>query len=321
MSTANHATTSRFANPWAVLALAVVVLVVDQWTKVLAIDNLASPAHPMVVQGDGRAPMKSLLTGRGLTPDEVDERVASRQVWLFKKADGLRADMKLDSKDTPRQLLATTGTGLPPPRRLRVYAGAGHSDLGGLIQTQWRVPPDRVDAVLQEATWRAVDVVRKADEVVDSHTLVAVVQRDIAWVDGFMKMVYAENPGAAWGFMRDASPTLRTAFFSIIALIAALGMIWAIWTGWMGSALGTWALGAVLGGAVGNLIDRGMYQVVVDFVLNYVGEYRWPVYNVADIGISVGVVLILLELFVQRGRLPDDEQAPDNSPHSATQEA
>jgi signal peptidase II len=56
----------------------------------------------------------------------------------------------------------------------------------------------------------------------------------------------------------------------------------------------------VLSGAVGNLIDRNVHTIVVDFILNFVGEHRWPVYNVADIGISVGVVLILIELLLHR---------------------
>jgi lipoprotein signal peptidase len=46
------------------------------------------------------------------------------------------------------------------------------------------------------------------------------------------------------------------------------------------------------------MIDRGRYTVVVDFILNFIGEYRWPVWNVADAGISVGVVAILLEMLL-----------------------
>jgi signal peptidase II len=60
-----------------------------------------------------------------------------------------------------------------------------------------------------------------------------------------------------------------------------------------------WAVAAILGGALGNLVDRLHYSVVIDFIYMYVvidgKTHGWPVYNVADIGISVGVVLIALD--------------------------
>ena len=149
--------------------------------------------------------------------------------------------------------------------------------------------------------------------VVPASAHVALLERDVEVVDGFMRSVYAENPGAAWSLLRDAPVRLRTLFFLIMAMLASIAMIWAIWTGWMGTTAGAIALGGVLGGAVGNMIDRGRYTVVVDFIMNYVGEHRWPVWNVADAGISVGVAAILIEMLlgIRHGPQPQPTQSTD----------
>jgi signal peptidase II len=291
----------RWANPWAVLGLALFVLVADQWTKVAAIEHLANPAHPMVVIGDGELSVGQLFAARGVSADELATAVSQRHIWLQDKARDLRADMPVANAIVPRQLLVLDGTGFPAPRRLRAQAGDESRDLADLIAEQFRVDRSGAQKLLDAGVWRATRPVDDVAAIPRTGHPVALLIREIRVVDGFMTLVYAENPGAAWGFMRSASPTVRQVFFSVISLLASVAMIWAIWSGWMGSALSTWALGLVLGGAIGNLIDRGMYQVVVDFILNFVGEHRWPVYNVADIGISVGVGLILLELFLQRG--------------------
>ncbi|MGH7338684.1 MAG: signal peptidase II, partial [Myxococcota bacterium] len=73
------------------------------------------------------------------------------------------------------------------------------------------------------------------------------------------------------------------------------------------------ALSLVLGGAVGNLVDRVTTGAVTDFVAVYIGDYRWPDFNVADSAISVGIVLLLLDAF----RAPKTEAAPPDPPAAA----
>lgn len=295
-------TRQRIANPWLILAVAALTLVLDQWSKTWVVDNLASPAHPLVVVADGARSVAALLADRGVDGAELDGMIGRRHIWSFARSTGLTAADRVGAPGAPRQLLALQNTGFPAPRRLRAFAADEGGTLGELISVTWRVDTQDVQALLDNDVYQASNIVTDAAQVPAKGIPIAVLAREINCIDGFMKLVYAENPGAAWGFMRDASPSLRKGFFSIIALLASIGMIWAIFTGWMGSALGTWALGPVLGGALGNLVDRNLYNIVVDFVLNYVGEHRWPVYNVADIGITVGVALILIEVFVSRDR-------------------
>lgn len=300
---------------WPVLFFAVLLLFADQWTKSAAIANLASPVHPMVVAADGTKTVRQLLEGRGVSEGEVAAAVGQRLIWRYDLAKGLSGDSKLDGIDAPRQLVATTGTGFPPPRRLRIDAADAERTLGEVVAARWRVAPEAVEALLKTDTYRARDVIQRATEVLPAKSQVVLLSREIKVVDGFMKLVYAENPGAAWGVMRELDASVRVAFFTLIGLLASIGMIWAIWTGWMGSTLTTWALGGVLSGAVGNLLDRNIHTIVVDFILNFVGEHRWPVYNVADIGISVGVALILLELLLHRPPAPEPpSEVPPASP-------
>ncbi len=292
------------ASRWPALALAVAVILLDQWTKQFAVEHLASPSHPLIVAADGGSTVEDLLAGLGVEASQVNDVIRRRMVWRYRKTALLTAGMRAGERDVPRQIILTSGVGYPAPRRIRLQTQDQHSTLGEVVAQRARIDPTAVADVLAGGVWAAESPVMRADERPDAGEQVAMLDRHVEVVDGFMRLVYAENPGAAWGFMRDASAAFRMAFFSIVALLAALAMCWAIWTGWMGTSLGTIALGAVLGGAVGNLIDRGRYQVVVDFMLNYVGDFFWPVYNVADISITVGVGVILLELLLQRSRRP-----------------
>ena len=306
-----------FDTRWAVFALALLVVLLDQWSKDLVVESLASPSHPMVIAGDGVITAATLLADRGIDGDDVELSVARRVVWLYEPAKGLKAEMKLDDPALPRQLVLASGCGFPSPRRLRVIAGEEHADLGALVVEGCRVPRTELPGLFAEAAWRAVRPIESLDEVPTAEQRLVVLERNIELVPSFMKFVYAENPGAAWGFLRDASPVFRHIFFSLVSLFAVIGMVWAIWTGWMGSAMGTWALGSVLGGAIGNVIDRNQYQVVVDFILNYVGEYRWPVYNVADIAITVGVCLIVLEMLLHGSGNKEPETVPADTEASS----
>ena len=284
---------------WLVLALALCVTGVDLWTKQLVVDHLASPSHPIAVTGTAPT-VAARLAERGLSRDAVDAAVAARLVWRYRPAPAFAVDRPIDDEIAHLQLLALAGTRLPAPRRLRIDPAAGAFDLGHAVMTSFGVDRATAARMLDGELWRPEAPVRTADEPVAADETLVLLLHEAELVPGFMKLVYAENPGAAWSFLHNANPTFRLIFFSLVSTIAALAMLWAIWTGWMGSPLATWALGAVLGGALGNLVDRLRFRVVIDFVLNYVGDLRWPVYNVADIGITVGVALIVVELIRNR---------------------
>jgi len=120
----------------------------------------------------------------------------------------------------------------------------------------------------------------------------------IAVVPGFFDIVYVLNPGAAFGFLAGLSDGIRNPLFILIS-VAAVILIVVYYTRYLRShRLVSAALGLILGGAVGNLIDRLRYGMVVDFLDVHVFQYHWPAFNVADSAISIGVSLMILDMLL-----------------------
>lgn len=123
-----------------------------------------------------------------------------------------------------------------------------------------------------------------------------------AVIPGFFNMVHAENPGAAFSMLADASPILRSVVLIGIAALVTLGLIAALF-GKFGIVTGNLSRGAVsliLGGAIGNLLDRIRFGTVTDFLEFYIGSYYWPAFNVADSAIFCGAVLLFLDQWLSR---------------------
>jgi signal peptidase II len=113
----------------------------------------------------------------------------------------------------------------------------------------------------------------------------------------FFNLVLTWNQGVSFGiFGGGAVPPLVLSLLSVL-IVAFL-------VGWLRKAQQIWskiAIGSVIGGAIGNVIDRFVHGAVVDFLDVHVGDYHWPAFNVADSAIVVGVAMLLLEsLFVRR---------------------
>lgn len=112
----------------------------------------------------------------------------------------------------------------------------------------------------------------------------------------FFNLTYIHNTGAAFGFLSEAGGWQRW-FFAGLAL--AIGAVIAIWLTRLKKheTLLAVALALVLGGAVGNLIDRLAYGYVIDFLDVYYDAWHWPAFNIADSAITLGVMLMLAESF------------------------
>lgn len=107
-------------------------------------------------------------------------------------------------------------------------------------------------------------------------------------IGSFLRFRLSYNPGAILGFLSESRPVLLVmTFISIIALIYfAYRMRYA-------PVLKRVCLGLILGGAFGNLVDRVASGNVIDFIDMGVGSYRWPTYNVADIAVTIGAVILI----------------------------
>lgn len=112
----------------------------------------------------------------------------------------------------------------------------------------------------------------------------------------FFKLTYVHNTGAAFSFLSEAGGWQRW-FFAVLALV--ISAVIAVWLARLKKheTLLAAALALVLGGAVGNLIDRLAYGYVIDFLDVYYDAWHWPAFNIADSAITLGVMLMLAESF------------------------
>lgn len=114
-------------------------------------------------------------------------------------------------------------------------------------------------------------------------------------VVNMFSLILEHNPGAAFSFLSNAGGLQRW-LFTGIAVIASLWMI-ALLRKHANETLFALALSLVLGGALGNLIDRVLYGYVIDFLLFYWHDYSFPAFNLADSAITLGAGLLLLDSF------------------------
>lgn len=121
-------------------------------------------------------------------------------------------------------------------------------------------------------------------------------------VTGYFNLVRVHNAGAAFSFLAGASGWQRW-FFTALGLVAAVVIVWMI-KNHPGQRLFCLALACILGGAVGNVIDRVLYGYVVDFLDFHWAGMHFPAFNVADSAISLGAVGLILDelLRVRRAR-------------------
>lgn len=116
-------------------------------------------------------------------------------------------------------------------------------------------------------------------------------------VTSFFNLVAVWNSGVSFGFLAnhsEAMPYILTGF----AIVVSLGLtVWLLRVHARSLAAG---LGLVIGGAVGNVIDRLRFQAVIDFIDLHAAGYHWPAFNVADAAITIGVGLLLLDSFSRR---------------------
>ena len=121
-----------------------------------------------------------------------------------------------------------------------------------------------------------------------------------------LDVVFAKNPGISYSLLSAHSPAARWALVAF-TLAATLGIgLWLWRTTGRAASIG---LGLILGGALGNAIDRFAYGWVADFYFFHVGGFHWYVFNLADVAIVAGVALLLLDSFVLQ---PGERQVRDS---------
>ena len=118
------------------------------------------------------------------------------------------------------------------------------------------------------------------------------------YVAPVLDLVHVRNTGAAFSFLASASGWQRE-LFTAVGLAAAVWITWMLYRAERGQFVLCLALSFILGGALGNVIDRLLLGAVVDFLHFHWGKYYWPAFNVADSAITCGAVLLIVDAFRQ----------------------
>lgn len=148
--------------------------------------------------------------------------------------------------------------------------------------------------------------------VLDQYTKMVVVERfrygeTLSVIQGFFNLTYVRNTGAAFGLLAHANPAFRIPFFVIVPLVALVAIAFIFRKIPDTDFKLSTALSLVIGGAVGNLIDRVQLSYVVDFLdFHWKYLYHFPAFNVADMAICVGVGVLMLDLLMQPNSESDE---------------
>ncbi|NBW41053.1 signal peptidase II [bacterium] len=121
-------------------------------------------------------------------------------------------------------------------------------------------------------------------------------------IDGFFNLTLHYNKGAAFGLFHDLPDGIRQITLWGVSGLAVLAVLYFLLYEFYADRLGVISMSLILGGAIGNGIDRAVLGKVVDFLDFYVGSYHWPAFNIADIAISVGAGLLVIITIFDRFR-------------------
>lgn len=159
------------------------------------------------------------------------------------------------------------------------------------------------------AGWLVLAVVVAGLDQASKHWVMAVLDfGDSVSVTGFFDLVLVFNPGAAFSFLADHSGWQR--WFFIVLAFGICAWLLTLLRHHQDEVLLPIAFLLIIGGAVGNVIDRFVFGAVVDFLYFHVGRYGWPAFNLADSAITLGVVLMLIgQLKGQHGTSPQEKQS------------
>lgn len=123
----------------------------------------------------------------------------------------------------------------------------------------------------------------------------------VAVVENFFHLTYVRNFGAAFGFLSQTPTVFREIFFLAMPPIACAIILYILQGTESSNTKQILSLSAIFGGAIGNYIDRIQYRYVIDFLdFHIYGKYSWPAFNIADMGIVLGVIALLYFMVTEK---------------------
>jgi signal peptidase II len=130
-------------------------------------------------------------------------------------------------------------------------------------------------------------------------------------IDNFLYITSHRNRGAAWGILQG-----QMWFFYLITTVVIIGIIYYIQKAAKGKMLLGVSLAFMLGGAIGNFIDRLLRKEVVDFIHTYIFSYNFPVFNIADSALVIGVILLMIQMLREERETKEKSYGENGTHHS-----
>lgn len=115
-----------------------------------------------------------------------------------------------------------------------------------------------------------------------------------------LNLIYSTNKGALFGFFNNLNESFRFLLLTIMPIFIIIVILWLLIKSEAKEALLNTGLSLILGGAIGNLVDRIMYNYVIDFIDFYIGKFHWHTFNMADASITTGIAIILYQLIFMK---------------------
>lgn len=175
------------------------------------------------------------------------------------------------------------------------------------------IKPDYRFLAITSAIFLAADLLTKwwAQKTLETR------EDPIVILPGLLRFELAHNRGGAWSLLADQPDSIRLPFFFAVSAAAAIFILSLYRKLEPHQKALKWALPLVLGGALGNLVDRVRYQHVIDFIDPY---HYWPTFNVADIWIVAGVALMAIDMFTPRPKVVTVSETAKDAPASGALE-
>lgn len=123
---------------------------------------------------------------------------------------------------------------------------------------------------------------------------ILILNESITIIPNFFYLTYTHNYGGAWNIFDNS-----TLFITIVSFLIIIGIIYYLFKNKVTKKIEIIGYSLLLGGAIGNLIDRVVYGYVIDFLDFYVFGYDFPIFNIADIGIITGITLLLTSMILE----------------------
>lgn len=322
--------TRKWVIFWAVFGF---WLLADLWSKHWADVSLGTTRHPLpvtIAQDEANKTLGEVLTERfGYAAEDLPDVLLKmqrlqpaaawkpedkpfvagspasgvRSMWVFWRDDRTLPPRRIDLVDG---VLAQEWMSLAMPGQDSAAVRAGVQEaLANVTFATWfpemlrKLDAEVVTKLFAEGRVHPVapaEAAMTAQSPVKVGETYLILERQIDVMGDWFKFTYAENPGAAFGFLKGLSADVRYWVFFLLTLVAFIvigSIVGKLPTeGWLVLA----SFAGILAGAAGNFIDRLRYGYVIDFIDMDLGFMHWPTYNVADIAIALGVIALLIDL-------------------------